>query len=79
MKFNVGDLIHVKPPINDEERKYYVKGIGYIKTKFRKPVNKYVTWIIIQWMDEPIETLEYSVTELEALIPDWLIYPVKKK
>lgn len=79
LKLNVGDLIYVKEPKSEEEAANYQKGIGYIKSKFRKPITKWRTWIVIQWMDEPIETVEYSVKDIDELTSNWNIYPVRKK
>lgn len=79
MNFNVGDLIQVKPPTNEEELATYQKGIGYVKTKYRKPRNNYRSWIVIQWIDEPVEIVEYSIKDIEELFSHWNVYPIRKK
>ena len=79
MKFNVGDLIQVKPPVNEKELASYQKGIGYVKTKYRKPQNNYRSWIVIQWIDEPVEIVEYSIKDIEELFSYWNVYPIRKK
>lgn len=76
IKMNVGDLVQVKPP--EVEGETYIKGIGYVKHKTRA-TGKYSTWIIIQWMDDPQEQLEYSKSEVEFLLTSWDHYPIIKK